>query len=69
MPHFVSEIYVADANRFLNWVGRIPQNSFSILDTVLWEKASFQRGLDLYLNTHMTGAEMEADIRRKRRSG
>jgi ribulose 1,5-bisphosphate synthetase/thiazole synthase len=31
-----------------------PQYSFSILDTVLWEKCRFQEGLDLYLNTHMT---------------
>lgn len=31
-----------------------PQYSFSILDTVLWEKCRFQENLDLYLNTHMT---------------
>lgn len=31
---------------------RNPQHSFSILDTVLWEKVQFQESLDLYLNTH-----------------
>lgn len=30
------------------------QHSFSVLDTVLWEKATYQENLDLYLNTHMT---------------
>lgn len=29
-------------------------NSFSILDTILWEKTRFQDNLDLYLNTHIT---------------
>ncbi|GAA0751238.1 FAD-dependent oxidoreductase [Clostridium sartagoforme] len=29
-------------------------NSFSILDTILWEKTKFQENLDLYLNTHIT---------------
>lgn len=33
---------------------RNPQHSFSIFDTILWEKATFQNGLDLYLNTQMT---------------
>ena len=33
---------------------RNPSDSFSILDTVMWEKTRFQEGLDLYLNTHMT---------------
>lgn len=36
-----------------------PQYSFSIFDTVLWEKCRFQEGLDLYLNTHMTDAVTE----------
>src|SRR5659263_8350 len=27
--------------------------SFHIFDTVMWEKATFQENLDLYLNTHM----------------
>lgn len=36
-----------------------PQYSFSILDTVLWEKCRFQEGLDLYLNTHMTDVVTE----------
>lgn len=33
---------------------RNPNHSFSVLDTVLWEKVRFQEGLDLYLNTQMT---------------
>ncbi|KLU63126.1 tRNA uridine 5-carboxymethylaminomethyl modification enzyme MnmG [Peptococcaceae bacterium CEB3] len=33
-------------------------NSFSIFDTILWEKTRFQDGLDLFLNTHMTGVEV-----------
>ena len=37
---------------------RNPQHSFSILDTVLWEKVKFQENLDLYLNTHMLEAEV-----------
>lgn len=40
---------------------RNPHNSFSILDTVLWEITRFQQGLDLYLNTHMTQADMAGD--------
>lgn len=44
-------------NRYRN-----PQNSFSILDTVLWEKASFQEGLDLYLNTRVTGLTAENNL-------
>ena len=32
---------------------RNPQHSYSIFDTILWEKANFQDNLDLYLNTHM----------------
>ncbi|MFI3170434.1 MAG: FAD-dependent oxidoreductase [Faecalibacterium sp.] len=35
-------------NRSIN-----PTESFSIFDTVLWEKATFQEGLDLYLNTNV----------------
>lgn len=38
---------------------RNPNHSFSILDTVMWEKARFQDGLDLYLNTHMTEVMVE----------
>ncbi len=38
---------------------RNPQYSFSIFDTVLWEKCRFQEGLDLYLNTHMTDVVTE----------
>jgi hypothetical protein len=33
---------------------RNPNHSFSIFDTILWEKAAFQKRLTLYLNTHMT---------------
>lgn len=40
---------------------RNPQNSFSILDTVMWEKAHFQEGLDLFLNTHMQEVELSGD--------
>lgn len=40
---------------------RNPQHSFSIFDTVLWEKCRFQEGLDLYLNTHMTEVITEKD--------
>lgn len=42
------------ANKAVN-----PNNSFSILDTVLWEKTKFQENLDLYLNTHLYKAEVE----------
>ncbi|MCK9478575.1 MAG: FAD-dependent oxidoreductase [Firmicutes bacterium] len=38
---------------------RNPQYSYSEFDTVLWEKAHFQDGLDLYLNTHMHCATVE----------
>ncbi|WP_070000117.1 FAD-dependent oxidoreductase [Cellulosilyticum sp. I15G10I2] len=30
-----------------------PNHSFSILDTILWEKVNFQENLELYLNTRM----------------
>ncbi|MGF1735480.1 FAD-dependent oxidoreductase [Photobacterium satsumensis] len=43
-------------NRLIN-----PQHSFSVLDTVLWEKVTFQNNLDLFLNTHMTDVQMEGD--------
>ncbi len=33
---------------------RNPGNSWSVYDTILWEKAYFQEGLELYLNTHVT---------------
>ncbi len=33
-------------------------HSWSIFDLVLWEKAHFQPGLDLYLNTHFTDLTM-----------
>lgn len=38
---------------------RNPQHSFSVWDTVLWEKTSFQENLDLYLNTQVLEVEME----------
>lgn len=42
------------ANKAVN-----PNNSFSILDTVLWEKVRFQENLDLYLNTHFYCASVD----------
>ena len=33
---------------------RNPAKSFYVFDTILWEKATMQDGLDLYLNTHVT---------------
>jgi len=36
-------------------------NSFSILDTILWEKTRFQENLDLYLNTHVTDLIKDED--------
>ena len=38
---------------------RNPNHSWAIYDTVLWETAHFQDGLDLYLNTHLTDARTE----------
>jgi hypothetical protein len=37
---------------------RNPHHCWSIFDAVLWEKARFQEGLDLYLNTHFTDLTM-----------
>ncbi len=36
-----------------------PNHSFATLDTVLWEKASFQPNLTRFLNTRMTDAQVE----------
>lgn len=44
---------------------RNPNHSFSVLDTVMWEKARYQEGLDLYLNTHMTNAITENNAIKK----
>lgn len=38
---------------------RNQQHSFSIWDTVLWEKANYQENLDLYLNTQVLEVQME----------
>lgn len=38
---------------------RNAQHSFSILDTVLWEKVKFQENLTLYLNTQVLSIEMQ----------
>ncbi len=38
---------------------RNPQNSFSIFDTILWEKVRFQKNLTLLLNTQMTDVNTE----------
>ncbi len=35
--------------------------SFSVFDTVLWEQATFQEGLDLYLNTNMYDVQIEGE--------
>lgn len=40
---------------------RNPQYSYSIFDTILWEKTRFQEGLDLYLNTHMNKVFIEEE--------
>lgn len=37
---------------------RNPYHSFSIWDSVLWEKVRFQKNLDLYLNTTMDSAKV-----------
>ena len=39
-----------------------PQISFSVWDTVLWEKTTMQGGLDLFLNTHVFEAIQENDV-------
>ena len=36
-----------------------PQHSFSVLDTVLWEKVMKQENLDLFLNTRVTNVKAE----------
>ncbi len=38
---------------------RNPQHSFSVCDTILWEKCAFQENLHLYLNTRFLRAEAE----------
>ncbi len=38
-----------------------PQHSYHVFDEVLWEKTNFQENLDLYLNTHMHGVEMDGN--------
>ncbi len=38
---------------------RNPQHSFSVCDTILWEKTREQEGLDVYLNTRFLRAEAE----------
>lgn len=38
---------------------RNPQHSFSVCDTILWEKCAFQENLDLYLNTRFLQAETD----------
>ncbi len=43
---------------------RNPNHSFSVFETVLWEKLRFQENLELYLNTRVTGTQTErADTR------
>lgn len=48
------------ANKAVNY-----NNSFSILDTVLWEKTKFQENLDLYLNTHLYKVEVSKNTIKK----
>lgn len=36
-----------------------PQHSFSVFDTILWEKAKFQENLDLMLNTHISRVSVD----------
>ena len=43
-------------------VYRNPQHSFSIFDTILWEKTRYQENLDLFLNTHMHSVELKERI-------
>lgn len=38
---------------------RNPYHTFSVWDTILWEKVRFQENLDLYLNTCLESAETE----------
>lgn len=38
-----------------------PQHSFSILDTVLWEKVKYQENLDLFLNTQVLEVETDSN--------
>lgn len=38
---------------------RNPRHSFSVWDSVLWEKVHFQKNLDAYLNTTMSDVEVE----------
>lgn len=46
---------------------RNPQWSFSIFDTILWEKCNFENNLTLYLNTHMTEVNVkECEIKKIR---
>jgi len=44
-------------NRVIN-----PQNSFSVFDTVLWEKVKYQENLDSFLNTHMYAVHTKNNI-------
>jgi FAD dependent oxidoreductase len=37
---------------------RNPENSWAIFDSILWEKATFQENLSLYLNTHISEVVM-----------
>ena len=40
---------------------RNPAKSFYVFDTILWEKATLQEGLDLYLNTQVTSCITSQD--------
>ena len=45
---------------------RNPTYSFTVLDTVMWEKTALQPGLDVYLNTTMFGVCMDDEAARPR---
>lgn len=47
-------------NRYRN-----PQNSYSVFDTILWEKVAFQENLTLYLNTHFDSVTVEGTTIKK----
>lgn len=40
---------------------RNPENSWPVFDALLWEKVAFQRGLSLFLNTHIAEVNMDGE--------
>lgn len=41
---------------------RNPNHSFSVFDSILWEKTHFQENLDLYLNTRVSKAQTQENV-------